>query len=92
MKNVESVIKNRNILKEAIVKIQLRIKEEQNDRQWDILSREERIIIGSLYGLKNHYEDQAKALNYVLNEDSKLDDFKWNPHYQEFKDLLVNFY
>lgn len=90
MRDVELVIKNRNKLKEAIVKIQERIKEERNDKEWNMLTKEERSIIGTLYGLKNHYEDQMKALNYVLNEDSKLDDFKWCSTFQEFKNYLVD--
>jgi regulator of PEP synthase PpsR (kinase-PPPase family) len=89
MRDVKLILKNRDKLKEAVFKIQAKINEVRDDREWEVLTKEKRSTIGTLYGLKNHYEDQMKALNYVLNEDSKLNDFKWCSIFQEFKDYFV---
>lgn len=91
MRDVTIIMKSRNKLKEAIDEIAKRMREIENGKSYSELNNDERKLTGELYGLFYHYKDQMTALNYVLNEDNKLDDYRWNPTCAKFEDLLIKF-
>lgn len=82
MKNLETIIKNRDALKKSIDKLWEEINVIKNGREWIELSKEEKSVGGKLLGLKSHYYDQWTALNFVLNEDSRLMDCKMDRNYE----------
>ena len=82
MKNLETIIKNRDALKKSIDNLWTEIIAIKNGREWSELSPEEKSTGGKLLGLKSHYFDQLVALNFVLNEDSRLMDCKMDRNYE----------
>ena len=82
MKNLETIIKNRDALKKSIDNLWAEIIAIKDGREWSELSKEEKSIGGKLLGLKAHYFDQWVALNFVLNEDSRLMDCKMDRNYE----------
>ena len=82
MKDLETIIKNRDALKKSIDNLWEEIIAIKNGREWSELLPEEKSIGGKLLGLKAHYFDQWVALNFVLNEDSRLMDCKTDRNYE----------
>ena len=82
MKDLETIIKNRDALKKSIDNLWTEIIAIKNGREWSELSPEEKSTGGKLLGLKAHYFDQWVALNFVLNEDSRLMDCKMDRNYE----------
>jgi len=88
MKDLETIIKNRDALKKSIDIIWEEINAIKNGREWSELSKEEKFTGGKLLGLKAHYFDQWVALNFVLNEDNRLMDFRTNGNYEGIDERL----
>ena len=82
MKDLETIIKNRDALKKSIDNLWTEIIAIKNGREWSELSPEEKSTGGKLLGLKAHYFDQWAALNFVLNEDSRLMDCRTDRNYE----------
>ena len=82
MKDLETIIKNRDILKKSVDKLWEEILSIKNGREWSELPKDEKTVVGRLLGLKAHYSDQLTALNFVLNEDSRLMDCKMDGNYE----------
>lgn len=83
MKNLETIIKNRDALKKSIDDIWEEVYFIKKGREWPDLSKEEQTIAGKLLGLKSRYFDQWIALNFVLNEDSRLMDGRADRNYED---------
>lgn len=89
MKDLKTIIENRDILNEAIQRINFKLRSiRDNAKTWDELSKEDKAISGKLCGLKYHYIDQVKGLNFVLNEDDNLDNYKWSPNIETLDEKL----
>jgi len=91
MRDVETIIKNRNNLKEATRKIKIRVSEiKGNTKYWKEMSMENQIICDKLERLKIHYLNQMRALNFVLNEDDKLETYKYDTIFAGFDELFAD--
>jgi len=90
MRSVVNIMETRNELKSSVDKIGKKIKEIENGRKFPELDQEEQKLVGQLYNLMCHYKDQVTALSFVLNEDNKIDDYRWHPILNQFKEFLVN--
>jgi len=90
MRSVVDIVETRNKLKDSVDKINIRLREIENGRKFTELNQEEQNLVGQLYNLMIHYKDQATALSFVLNEDNKIDDYKWHPIFNQFKEFLVD--
>jgi len=91
MKDVETIIKNRDILKDSIRKIKIKITETKgNTKYWKDMPVENQIICDKLEKLKVNYLNQMKALNFVLNEDDKLETYKYDTFYDGFSELIAD--
>jgi len=86
MKNLETIIKNRDELKKSIDNIWEEVYSIKKGREWPELSKEEQKIVGQLLGLKANYFNQMVALNFVLNEDNGLLDYRTNKNYEGIVD------
>jgi len=90
MRSVLNIMETRNELKSSVDKINDKLREIKNDRNFPELDQEEQKLAGQLYNLMCHYKDQVTALNFVLNEDNKIDDYRWHPILNQFKEFLIN--
>jgi len=89
MRSVVDIMETRNKLKDSVDKINIKLKEIENGRKFPELNQKEQDLVGKLFNLMCHYKDQATALSFVLNEDNKINDYKWHPIFKEFEEFLV---
>jgi len=90
MRSVLNIMETRNELKSSVDKINNKLREIENGRNFTELDQEEQKLAGQLYSLMCHYKDQVTALSFVLNEDNKIDDYRWHPILNQFKEFLIN--
>jgi len=83
MRSILNIMETRNELKSSVDKINNKLREIE-------LDQEEQKLAGQLYSLMCHYKDQVTALSFVLNEDNKIDDYRWHPILNQFKEFLIN--
>jgi len=87
MKNLETIIKNRDALKKSIDNIWTEIFTVKNGREkWSDLPKEDQVVLGKLYSLKDRYYNQLIALDFVLNEHNRLADYRTDRNYEGFVD------
>ena len=86
MRDLEVVKKNRNVLSYSISEIREEVSTIKKGRDFSLLTKDEKWVVGQLLGLMYRYIDQKKALDFVLNEDSKLDDYRLNRNYEGIED------
>ena len=86
MKNIETIIKNRDALKKSIDNIWTEIYSVKSYKQWSELSKEEHSMRGKLLSLKDRYYNQLIALDFVLNENAWLLDYRTDRNYDGFVD------
>jgi len=90
MRSALNIMETRNELKSSVDKINNKLREIENGRNFTELDQEEHKLVGQLYNLMCHYKDQVTALSFVLNEDNKIDDYRWHPILNQFKEFLIN--
>jgi len=86
MKNLETIVKNRDILKKSVDNIWTEVFAVKNGREWPELSKEEQGTVGKLLSLKDRYYNQLIALDFVLNENAWLLDYRTDRNYDGFVD------
>jgi len=86
MKNLETIVKNRDILKKSVDNIWTEVFAVKNSREWPELSKEEQGTVGKLLSLKDRYYNQMVALDFVLNENAWLLDYRTDKNYDGFVD------
>ena len=86
MKRLETIVKNRDILKKSVDNIWTEVFAVKNGREWPELSKEEQFTLGKLLSLKDRYYNQLIALDFVLNENSGLLDYRTDRNYNGFVD------
>jgi len=90
MRDVETIIKNRDNLKEAIRKIKNKISDVRGDTiKWGEMSNDDQRICDRLERLKINYLNQMKALNFVLNEDDWLVTYEYDIYYKDFSEFFA---
>ena len=89
MRSIVDIMETRNKLKDSVDKINIKLREIENGRKFTELDQKEQDLVGKLFNLMYHYKDQATALSFVLNEDNKINDYKWHPIFKEFEEFLV---
>jgi len=87
MKNTNHIIKSRNQLRECVKLIDQELKRCKEEIEY--VESKPLHYEHKLNGIKTHYLNQIKGINFCLNEDSNIDNYEWNPYFNEVPKIFI---